>query len=75
VSAPKVYSAINAVAAELARTGIGKLQTNQQEQYQFRGLTMFTTGSPLPSPLISCVSFPVCRSESAQSGTETRELF
>jgi hypothetical protein len=38
MSAPKVYSAINAVAAELARTGIGKLQTNQQEQYQFRGI-------------------------------------
>jgi hypothetical protein len=38
MSAPKVYSAINAVAAELARTGIGKLRTNQQEKYQFRGI-------------------------------------
>lgn len=35
---PKVYSAITAVAADLARTGIGKSQTNAQEQYQFRGI-------------------------------------
>ena len=38
MSAPKVYGAISAVAAELARTGIGKNQTNAQDQYQFRGI-------------------------------------
>jgi hypothetical protein len=38
MNAPKVYSAINAVTAELARRGIGKHQTNEQEQYQFRGI-------------------------------------
>jgi hypothetical protein len=37
-AAPKVYSAISAVAAELGRTGIAKSQTNAQEQYQFRGI-------------------------------------
>jgi hypothetical protein len=38
MTAAKVYSAINAVAADLARTGIAKSQTNHQEQYQFRGI-------------------------------------
>jgi hypothetical protein len=38
MKAPKVYAAISAVAAELSRTGIAKNQTNQQEQYNFRGI-------------------------------------
>lgn len=38
MSAPKVYAAISAVAADLARTGIAKSQTNAQDQYQFRGI-------------------------------------
>jgi hypothetical protein len=37
-SAPKVYSAINAVARELSRRGVGKLQSNDQDQYQYRGI-------------------------------------
>ena len=36
--APKVYAAITAVAAELARRGIAKSQTNAEEQYQFRNI-------------------------------------
>ena len=38
MSAPKVYAAISAVAADFARTGIAKSQTNAQDQYQFRGI-------------------------------------
>jgi hypothetical protein len=38
VSSAKVYSAIAAVTAELSRTGIQKLQTNADDQYQFRGI-------------------------------------
>lgn len=38
MSAPKVYAAISAVAAELGRKGIGKNQKNVQDQYQFRGI-------------------------------------
>lgn len=33
-----VYKAINKVQAELARDGIGKGRTNQQQGYQFRGI-------------------------------------
>jgi hypothetical protein len=38
VSARKVYAAITFVAAELSKTGIQKLQTNADDQYQFRGI-------------------------------------
>ncbi len=37
-SIPKVYAAINAVQAELAKTGIAKDQRNQQQGYAFRGI-------------------------------------
>jgi hypothetical protein len=37
-TAPKIYSAINGVARELSRCGVGKLQTNDQDQYQYRGI-------------------------------------
>ena len=38
MSAPLVYSAITAVAAELGRSGLAKSQTNAPEQYRFRGI-------------------------------------
>jgi hypothetical protein len=38
MSIPRVYAAINAVAAELARGGIPKARTNLEEQYQYRGI-------------------------------------
>ena len=48
MSIPKVYSAINAVAAELARAGIPKSQTNIQDQYQYRGIDdVYNRLSPL----------------------------
>lgn len=34
----KVYQAINAVAAQLARDGIGKTRKNDQQGYKFRGI-------------------------------------
>jgi hypothetical protein len=33
MSIPRVYAAINAVAAELARVGIPKARTNEQDGY------------------------------------------
>jgi hypothetical protein len=38
VSAPSVYSAINAVAAELAENGISKTRTNEIEDYKYRSI-------------------------------------
>jgi hypothetical protein len=38
MSIPRVYAAINAVSAELARAGIPKAHTNFNEQYQYRGI-------------------------------------
>ena len=38
VKPPKVYAAIIAVAAELAKKGIAKSGTNAEEQYQFRSI-------------------------------------
>ena len=38
MNVPKVYQAINAVAADLGKRGIAKLQTNTQDSYQFRGI-------------------------------------
>jgi hypothetical protein len=38
MSIPRVYAAINAVAAELARAGIPKARTNEQDGYAYRGI-------------------------------------
>jgi hypothetical protein len=38
MSIPRVYAAINAVAAELARLGIPKARTNEQDGYAYRGI-------------------------------------
>ena len=38
MSIPRVYGAINAVAAELAKVGIPKSRTNEQDGYAFRGI-------------------------------------
>jgi hypothetical protein len=38
VSAPRVYSAIAAITADLARCGIAKSQVNAAEQYAYRGI-------------------------------------
>lgn len=44
----KVYSAINAVQAELARDGITKSRKNQQQGYNFRGIDdVYNALSPL----------------------------
>jgi hypothetical protein len=37
-TAPNVYTAINAVSRELSRRGVAKLQTNVEEQYQYRSI-------------------------------------
>lgn len=37
-NAPKVYSAINAVMAQMASEGIAKGRSNQQQGYKFRGI-------------------------------------
>jgi len=38
VSAPSVYSAINAVSAELASSGIAKTRTNEIDDYKYRSI-------------------------------------
>lgn len=44
----KIYTAINAVQAELARTGITKVRRNQQQGYNFRGIDdVYNALSPL----------------------------
>ena len=34
----KVYETINKVAAQMAKDGIGKSRTNQQQGFKFRGI-------------------------------------
>ena len=38
MSIPRVYQAITAITGALARSGIAKLQTNEQDQYKYRGI-------------------------------------
>lgn len=38
MSVPRVYTAIAAITADLSRKGIAKRQTNQRDQYQYRGI-------------------------------------
>lgn len=38
MSAPSVYAAINAVTAELAKSGIAKSRTNEVDDYQYRSI-------------------------------------
>ena len=53
----KVYQAINAVQAELAKIGITKSRTNQQgASYKFRGIDdVFNTVSPLMAEHGLCI--------------------
>ena len=56
MSIPKVYSAINAVAAELARAGIPKSQTNKEDQYQYRRIDdVYNRLSPLLATHKLCI--------------------
>ncbi len=56
MSIPKVYSAITAVAADLARTGIPKRQTNSEDQYQYRGIDdVYNRLSPLLAAHKLCI--------------------
>ena len=56
MSIPKVYSAINAVASELARAGIPKSQTNKDDQYQYRGIDdVYNRLSPLLATHKLCI--------------------
>ena len=38
MSAPSIYAAINAVTAELARSGIAKSRTNEVDDYKYRSI-------------------------------------
>jgi hypothetical protein len=38
MSAPHVYEAINAISAELAKTGIAKTHVNEADEYQYRSI-------------------------------------
>jgi hypothetical protein len=57
-----VYKAINAVQADLAREGIGKDRSNQQQGYKFRGIDdVYNALSPLLAKHGLCV-LPRCTS-------------
>jgi hypothetical protein len=48
MAAPKVFQAISAVQADLAKIGIGKDQKNQQQGFKFRGIDdILNTVAPL----------------------------
>jgi len=48
--APKVYACIAAVSAEIAKTGISKDRSNQQQGYKFRGIDdVYNALAPLMS--------------------------
>ncbi len=56
MSVPRIYTAINAVAAELARTGVPKSHTNVDGQYQYRGIDdIYNRLSPLLATYRVCV--------------------
>lgn len=53
---PKVYAAISAITAELARTGIPKDQVNPEDQYQFRGIDdLYNRLAPLLAKQKLCI--------------------
>lgn len=54
----KIYSAINAIQADLAKTGISKDRKNQQQGYAFRGIDdVYTALAPLLAEHKVCI-FP-----------------
>lgn len=56
VTAPHVYRAINAISTALSKTGISKINTNLQEQYQYRSIDdVLAKLSPLLSRHRLCV--------------------
>jgi hypothetical protein len=63
-AAPKVYSAISKVMAEIGRTGISKDRKNQKQGYQFRGIDdVYNAMSSLLSHAGLCVLPRVTRRE------------
>jgi hypothetical protein len=56
MSIPRIYAAINAVSAELAKAGIPKARTNLDEQYQYRGIDdVYNRLSPLLAAHKLCI--------------------
>ena len=56
MSVPRIYTAINAVAAEFARSGVPKSHTNVEGQYQYRGIDdIYNRLSPLLAAHRVCV--------------------
>lgn len=56
MSIPRVYAAINAVSAELAKAGIPKARTNLDEQYQYQGIDdVYNRLSPLLAAHKLCI--------------------
>jgi hypothetical protein len=67
-----VYSAINAVQKDLARTGITKSRRNTQQGYQFRGIDdVFNTLSPLLAEHGLCI-LPRIMSRECQERTTAK---
>lgn len=63
----KVYQAINAVQAELAKSGISKDRTNDHDRYQFRGIDdVYNALSPLLAKHGLCILPRILRRESVE---------
>lgn len=56
MNAPRVYAAISAITAELAKLGIAKERTNQEIGYRFRGIDdIYNSLSPLLAKHRLCI--------------------
>jgi hypothetical protein len=70
---PKVYAAINAVQAALAKKGIGKDRKNDQQNYKFRGIDdVYNVLSPMLAEhhlsILPRVLERICTERQAKSG-------
>jgi hypothetical protein len=69
---PKVYAAINAVQADLAKLGISKDRKNQQQNFSFRGIDdIYNTLASLLSEHKLCILPRVTQREAVERQTST----
>lgn len=74
MSAPRVYAAIIAVSAELARTGLPKLQVNAEEEYAYRGIDdLCNRLAPLLAKHRLCILPRVLERGSVERGPANRD--
>jgi hypothetical protein len=79
MSIPRVYAAINAVAAELAKVGIPKARTNEQDGYLYRGIDdVYDRLAPLLAAHKLCILPRMlereCSNERSEGGQHLRSV-